>query len=62
MKKEILKTICGVVAAISLVLACGEADTLFNQIIWSGAWLSAFVASAKGFERCLTNEEQEEQV
>lgn len=62
MKKEILKTICGVVAAISLVLACGEAESVFNQILWSGSWLSVFAISAKGFEKCLTNEEQEEQV
>ena len=62
MKKSVIKTICGVVAAISLVLVCGEAESVFNQILWSGSWLSVFAISAKGFEKCLTNEEQEEQV
>ena len=62
MKKSIIKTICGVVAAISLVMVCGKATSLLNQILWSGGWLAAFLASVKGFEYCMTDEEKEERV
>ena len=62
MKKSVIKTICGMVAAISLIMVCGEAETIFNQILWSGSWLSVFAISAKGFEKYMSNEEKEEQV
>ena len=62
MKKSIIKTICGVVAVISLVMVCGEATSLLNQILWSGSWLTALLVSAKGFEYCMTDEEKEERV
>jgi hypothetical protein len=62
MKKSVIKTICGVVAAISLVMVCGEATSLLNQVLWSGAWFAIFLASAKGLEYCLTDEEKEERV
>ena len=62
MKKRILKTICGVVAAISLVLMCGESDILINQLLWTGSWIAVFAIAVKGIEYCLTDEEKEEQV
>lgn len=62
MKKSIIKTICGVVAVISLVLVCGEAETMFRQILWSGSWMAVFAISAKGFEKCMSKEEKEERV
>lgn len=62
MKKSIIKTICGVVAVISLVLVCGESETLFKQILWSGSWMAVFAISAKGVEKCLSEEEKKERV
>lgn len=62
MKKSVIKTICGMVAVASLVLVCGEAESMFNQILWSGSWLAAFAIAAKGFEMCMTDEEKEERV
>lgn len=62
MKKTIIKTIYGVVAAISLVLMCGESDIRINQLLWTGSWVAVFAISAKGFEKHMSNEEKEEQV
>lgn len=62
MKKSVIKTICGMVAVASLVLFCGEAESMFNQILWSGSWLAVFSISSKGFEMCMTDKEKEERV
>ena len=62
MKKRILKTICSVVAAISLVLAGGVSENRIMNILWTGSWVAVFFLAAKGMEYCLTDEEKEEQV
>jgi hypothetical protein len=62
MKKEIKKTIYGLVVMVSIFLACGEAETMFNQILWSGSFLSIAALAARGFERNMTEEEKEERV
>ena len=62
MKKSVMKAICGMAAATSLILVCGEADSFIGQILWSGSMLAIFAISAKGIERCMTEEEKEERV
>lgn len=47
---------------VSLVMIMGEADTAFNQIIWSGSWMIVCGLSAKRFEKCLDKAEKEERV
>ena len=62
MKTSVKKSIYGFIAIISLFLACSEADTTFNQILWSGSMLLISGISAKGFEKHMTTEEKEERV
>lgn len=47
MKKSIIANIFALIAVFSLFLACGEADTSFNQILWSGSWMLICFASGK---------------
>lgn len=62
MKKEIKKNIYGLVGMSSLFLACGEAETMFMQILWSGAMLTITALAARGFCNNMTEEEKEERV
>lgn len=62
MKKEILKSILGVIGFFSLFLACGEAETALSQLLWSGSMMLICFASMKGYEKLMTDEEKEERV
>ena len=62
MKKTIIKTILGMVAMLSLFLACAEADSATGQLLWTGVCLCICGISAKGYERCMTKKEMEEEV
>lgn len=62
MKKSVKKAIYGMVTIISLFLACAEAETAFNQVLWSSSMLLICGLSAKGFENNMTEEEKEERV
>ena len=57
--KATLSTILAAFAVISLFLACGEADTSFNQILWSGSWMLVCFICGKGSTK-LMNEIDEE--
>lgn len=57
-----MKTIYGMVAIVSLFLACSEAETGMSQILWSGSMLLICGLSAKGFEKYMTEEEKNETV
>ena len=46
----------------SLFLACGEAETILNQLLWSGSMMIICFASAKGLEALMTEEEKEGRV
>ena len=62
MKNSIIKTILGMVAIISLFLACSEAESRLGQALWSGSCLLVAGLSAKGVEKYMTDEEREEEV
>lgn len=63
MKNSVIRAIVGMVAIISLFLACAEANSATNQLLWSGSCLLICGISAKVFEKyCMTEEEKEEQV
>ena len=62
MKKSIIKTILGMVAACSLVLVCAESESLIKQVLWSGSWMGVFYLSVKGFEKCMTEKDKEERI
>lgn len=59
MKKSIIATILGFIAVISLFLACGEADTSFNQILWSGSWMLVCFVCGKGSSKLIEDIEKE---
>lgn len=59
MKKSIISTILGLGAVISLFLACGEADTSFNQILWSGSWMSVCFLCGKGSTKYMNEVDEE---
>lgn len=61
MKKSIIRTIIGMVTITSLMLACAEADSATNQLLWSGSCLLVCGISAKVFD-CITKGEQEEEI
>lgn len=62
MKTKILKSVLGLTAMTSLFLACGEAETILNQLLWSGSMMIICFASAKGLEALMTEEEKEGRV
>ena len=62
MKKTIIRNILGFATLASLFIACSEADTLFNQLLWSGSWLGICYLCAKGFTKNMTEAEKEERV
>lgn len=59
MKKSIIATILGFIAVMSLFLACGEADTSFNQIIWSGSWMLICLISGKASTKFIDDIDKE---
>lgn len=56
------KLIYATATIISLFLICCEADTMVNQILWSGSWMLVCGLSAKALGNNLTEEEKEERV
>ena len=62
MKTKILKSVLGLTAMTSLLLACGEAETILNQLLWCGAMMIICLVSAKGLEALMTEEEKEGRV
>lgn len=60
--KAVKRMVYATLTIISLVMIMCEADTAFNQIIWSGSWMFVCGLSAKRFEKCLDKEEGEERV
>ena len=63
MKNSVIRAIVGMVTIISIFLACAEANSAANQLLWSGSWLLVCGISGKVFEKyCMTKEEKEEQV
>lgn len=63
MKTPIIRTIIGMVSIMSLFLACAEADSATNQLLWSGSCLLVCGISGKVFvKHCMTKEEKEERV
>lgn len=60
MKKSIIKTALGLAAITSLFMACGEAETMFNQILWSGSWMAICYLSGKALKNYMDKEELEE--
>lgn len=57
MKKSIIKYTLGMVTVISLFLACGEAETAFNQILWSGSWMLVCFISGKATTKYFNEED-----
>lgn len=60
MKRQIFKTFLGMTGIFSLFLAGAEAETMFNQVLWSGSMMLICYASFKGIEALMTKEEKEE--
>lgn len=62
MKARILKNLYGLIAGISLFLACAEAETIKSQLIWSGSMMAVCAISAKRMDHYMTIEETQEKV
>ena len=62
MKKTIIRNLLGMGTIASLFLACSEADTIFNQLLWSGSWAFVCYFCGKGFAKYMTGAEKEERV
>ena len=60
MKKSIIATALGFIAIMSMFIACGEADTSFNQILWSGSWIMVSFVCGKGSSKLINEIEKEE--
>lgn len=58
--RTFIKNALGFICVMSLLLACGEGETLQAQIIWSASWLSVCVISGKLMTKLMTQEELEE--
>ena len=56
------KTILGLATVAALFLSCSEADTMFNQILWTGSWWVVCYLCGRGVANCMTEEEKEERV
>ena len=48
MTKKIATGALAVIAAVALVLAFGEADTILRQLIWTGSWIVVLLLAAAG--------------
>lgn len=57
MKKSIIKYTLGMVAIISLFLACGEADIRSTQMLWSGSWMLVCFISGKAMTKYFDKED-----
>lgn len=62
MKKTIIRNILGFATLASLFIACSEADTWFNQLLWTGSWAGICFLCGRGFSKYMTEEEKEERV
>lgn len=58
MKKSIIATILAAIAVMALFIACGEADTSFNQILWSGSWMLVSFLAGKGSTKLINDIEE----
>ena len=57
--KSIISTILAAIAVIALFLACGEADTMFNQVLWSGSWMLICFICGKGSTKLIEDIDKE---
>ena len=48
MIKKAATVALALIAAAAFVLALGEADTLIQQIVWTGSWVAVLLLSALG--------------
>ena len=55
--KSIISTILAAIAVIALFLACGEAETMFNQVLWSGSWMLVCFISGKASTKYFNEED-----
>lgn len=62
MKKTIIKNILGIATVVSLFIACSEAETFINQILWSGSWLGITFLCGKAYAGMMSKAEKEEKV
>lgn len=60
MEKTFIKSILAVATLASLFIALCEAETVFNQILWTGSWLTICYICGKGFTKHMTEAEKEE--
>lgn len=60
MKKSIISTVLGMGAVLALFTACCDADTAFNQILWSGSWMLVSFACGKGSTKYMNEVDEEE--
>lgn len=56
--RDFFKALLAITGMFSLFLACAEAETIFNQLLWSGSMLLICYASIKGYE-AITEKEKE---
>lgn len=49
--KNLITGTLGFVSLVSLVLACGEAETLAAQILWSAGWIAVAAIAGYFFEK-----------
>ena len=62
MKKTIISAVLGMGAVLAMFTACCEADTSFNQILWSGSWFLVSFALGKGSSKYIDKADREERV
>lgn len=62
MKKSIISSVLAAIAVIALFLACGEAETSFNQILWSGSWMLVCFLAGKGSTYFMDEVDKEERI
>lgn len=62
MEKTFIRSILAVATLASFFIALSEADTIFNQIIWTGSWGFISYLCGKGFMKYMTEAEKEERV
>lgn len=62
MEKTFIRSILAVATLSSLFIALCEADSVLNQIIWTGSWGFISYLCGKGFTKYMTEAEKEERV
>lgn len=60
MEKTFIRSILAVATLASLFIALCEAETVFNQILWTGSWGFISYLCGRGFTRYMTEAEKEE--